>query len=958
MLTEPGSWSFLTELALVKAGYTPLLLSTNNSVAAIAHLVKATKANTVLHCDKYAEVMAEAVETLKKEDGIEVKVVEQFVFDPKLKLESPPFEPSFKPEQEEHRPAVILHSSGSTGFPKPVTITHVGLIASCARFHPSDAMTTLPSFHAFGHGCLVANIMYGDVLNVWPRHVPFSVANIIGFYNDVSDAAVQFYTVPYILELLSESKEGIEFLRKFHAVWFGGAPLSQEVGDKLESDGVHIASGFGMTEVGCLFWATRDFATDHDWNWLNVSGDITPHIRLEPVGNAFNLVVLPGWKGLVASNRPTGEYDTKDLFIRHSTDPHKIKYLGRMDDTITQTLGEKTNPVPMERTIKLNPLVDEAIVFGDKRDQCGVIIIKAKNAPDNDEEFIDAVWPSIEKANADAPSHSRLDRQMVRVLPQGTEVPRTPKLTVIRLQAYRKFADLIEDTYKRLQGPDEEKVRITDPKEMLDFARQTILSTLRERGADVRDDDDLFAAGIDSLKATKVSNALIRKLDVGNHKISQNIVYDYPSITKLANHLVNISTGGGKSTGDAGKEMTEMVDRWVAKIAKPAPVTDNSAGPEKEVIVLTGATGSLGAHILADLTARSDVGRVVCLARAANHEDARNRVLKSLTQRGRTTDESKWIAYASDVNQESLGLNEDEYDSLRRETTAVMHIAWPVNFKLGVGSFEPHVGGMVHLLNLAMASPRRNKPSYFMASSVSSVMGKPTLDDEGKVVEAFPTSTDSPIMGYGQSKWVTEKIAEAAGPLGARATVFRIGQLAANSSRGNYLWNPTEAYPLMFRSANVVGALPDLNETPSWLPVDQASSAAIDILMKTNRSGNKEDLAPHARLYHLLNPGHAKWSTILEGLRKGGLKFETVSGEEWWTRLSKSNPDVSVNPTYKLLEFYEKEVELSAQHVEAADFSTKVTATVSPTIAKARAIDADTVSHWVGAWAKAGVLTI
>lgn len=958
VLTEPGIWSFLTELALIKAGYTPLLLSTNNSVPAIAHLINATGAKTVLHCDKYADVMAEAVETVKREHGVELKVVEQFVFDPNIKLESPPFEPSFTPEQEENRPAVILHSSGSTGFPKPVSISHAALLASSARFHPSSAMSTLPSFHTFGHGCLVANMLYGDVLSVWPRHVPFSIANVISFYNDIPEPPRQLYTVPYILELLSETEEGVEILKTFDAVWYGGAPLSQEVGDKLEGAGAHVASGFGMTEVGCLFWADRDFSTDHDWNWLHVPGDVTPHIRMEPVGDAYNLVVLPGWKGLNASNRPTGEYDTKDLFIRHSTDPHKIKYLGRMDDTLTQTLGEKTNPVPIERTIKTSPLVDEAIVFGDKRDQCGVLVIKAKDAPEDDDKYINAIWPAVEEANSECPSHSRIDKQMIRPLPHGTEVPRTPKLTVIRLQAYRKFADIIGDTYKRLQGSEEEKARITDPAEMLELVRNIILATLGDRGRGVTDDDDLFAAGIDSLKATKVSNALIRKLDLGDHKLSQNIVYDYPSISKLAKHLVSVSTGGADDASDTGKQMTDMVSRWVAKIAKPAPVTDTTSGPEKEVIVLTGATGSLGAHILADLSARDDVGRVICLARATNHEDARKRVLMSLAQRGRTAPESKFIAYAFDDTKDNLGLNEEEYDSLRLETTAVMHIAWPVNFRLGVGSFDAHVGGMVHLLNLTMASPRKSKPSYYVASSVSAVIGDPTLGDDGKIVEDFPTRTDSPIMGYGQSKWVTEKIVEAAGPLGARATVLRIGQLAANQSRGNYLWNPTEAYPLMFRSANVLGVLPDLNETPSWLPVDLCSGGAVDVVMRTNRSGADVDVAPHARLYHLVNPELAKWRTILEGLRKGGLKFETVSGEEWWDRLAKSNPDVSVNPTYKLLEFYQKEVDLSTQGIKAPEFSTKVTATVSPTIANSHAVDAETVSRWVGAWAECGFIEI
>lgn len=965
MLTEHGIWSFLTELALQRLGYTPLLLSTNNSVPAIAHLIKTTKAEVVLHCDKFASVMVEAIIAVKEDEDRDLTVAHQFIFNPEVKFESRHFPPTFTPEQEENRPAVILHSSGSTGFPKPVFISHAAQLASSARFKPLSALSTLPSFHTFGHGCLVATMLFSKITTVWPRHVPFSPKNIISFYKDIPESPEQFYTVPYILELLADTKEGVQTLNKFKAVWFGGAALSGEVGDKLEAAGVHVGSGFGMTEAGSLFWtkfSADPDPKDPDWSWLYIDDVVQPFIKLEPAGDDLNLVVLPKWPALVTSNRPDGSYDTKDLFQRHPNDPRKLRYLGRLDDTLTQSLGEKTNPVPIERAIRSCPVVDDVIVFGDKRDQCGALLIKTKDAPEDDEHFFAKVWPYIEKANESSPSHSAIAREMIRALAHDADVPRTPKLTIIRRQAYKKFADLIDDVYSHLQTSTEDKVRITDPAKMLDLVRSVIVGVLGDRGQGVSDDDDLFAAGIDSLKATKVSNTLIKKLDTGDSKINSNIVYDYPSIKSIADHLVSLTTGGVDAANDTGKQMTDMVDRWVARIHKPkaaAADADAEAVPEKETIVLTGATGSLGAHILADLAAREDVSRVVCLARGRTHEDARYRVLKSLGERHRSAEENKFVCLAADVNKPDFGLSPEEFEGLRKDTTAIMHIAWPVNFRLGVGSFEDHVGGAVHLLNLAMDSPRKIKPSYYVASSVSSIMGKPTLDADGKVVEDFPTETDTPIMGYGQSKWVVEKIVEASKNIGARATVLRIGQLCGDKNEHG-IWNTTEAYPLMFRSATVDGvkALPDLHEQPSWLPVDLCSSGAVDIVMHTNRSGAEEDLAPHAHLYHLVNGELTKWSTILDGLRQGGLKFETVSGDEWWSRLSKSNPDVVENPTYKLLEFYQKEVEVSNLDAKPAQFSIKVTSTVSPTIAHSRPLATDTVAKWVTAWAESGFLKL
>lgn len=58
----------------------------------------------------------------------------------------------------------------------------------------------------------------------------------------------------------------------------------------------------------------------------------------------YESVVLDGWPAKTQSNRPDGSYATKDLFIRHPQNKDWFKYVGRLDDTLVQVLGEKTNP--------------------------------------------------------------------------------------------------------------------------------------------------------------------------------------------------------------------------------------------------------------------------------------------------------------------------------------------------------------------------------------------------------------------------------------------------------------------------------------------------------------------------------------------------------------------------------------------------------------------------------------
>ena len=103
----------------------------------------------------------------------------------------------------------------------------------------------------------------------------------------------------------------------------------------------------------------------------------------------------------------------------------------------------------------------------------------------------------------------------------------------------------------------------------------------------------------------------------------------------------------------------------------------------------------------------------------------------------------------------------------------------------------------------------------------------------------------------------------------------------------------------MFKSANTIGALPLLEERLSWLPVDEAGRSISEIVMSSLTLPEHSTL--DTSVFHIVNPRLADWSDILDGLRQGGLAFETVERRNWLERLAKSDPDVLKNPTYKLL---------------------------------------------------------
>jgi long-subunit acyl-CoA synthetase (AMP-forming) len=109
------------------------------------------------------------------------------------------------------------------------------------------------------------------------------------------------------------------------------------------------------------------------------------------------------------------EFGTGDLFEKHPTKPDLWRLVGRRDDMLVLSTGEKVQPRPMEDMICGHPAVRSAIVFGHGRFQTGAVI-ELREYPSSGAErsdLMDSVWGYVEKANEQAPAHARLVRELV-----------------------------------------------------------------------------------------------------------------------------------------------------------------------------------------------------------------------------------------------------------------------------------------------------------------------------------------------------------------------------------------------------------------------------------------------------------------------------------------------------------------------------------------------------------------
>jgi myxalamid-type nonribosomal peptide synthetase MxaA len=331
-------------------------------------------------------------------------------------------------------------------------------------------------------------------------------------------------------------------------------------------------------------------------------------------------------------------------------------------------------------------------------------------------------------------------------------------------------------------------------------------------------------------------------------------------------------------------EASFLRDAFLERTIQPCGVAQHVSCAS--AILLTGATGFLGAHLLHDLC-RLTNATIYCMVRADGPVQARQRLKENLaTYSGYELPAARVVPVTGDLAKPRLGLSVADFEHLASHIDAILHNGAALNHLVSYDRLRAaNVMSTVELLRLA--GSKKPKWMYYISSMIAAT----DRDSEGLLVERLPVEDPSEINGgYAQTKWVSERLLGEALGRGFGVTVYRPGIIGGRRDTG--AWAVAHDHLLLLlKSCLQMGYAADSPLTVDLTPVDFVSEAIVRLSFA----------GPQHPVVHLSNPDPLMWTTLVGWMNEFGYPLRLVAFAVWQQTLAQIDEN---NALFPLLSVY------------------------------------------------------
>lgn len=831
-------------IGAMKAGGAYVPLDPEYPQSRIEYMLKDSGAENLIVVSKYRELVSFYDKNIVYLDDVAEKS-ENF----ELSLELTPPTPE--------NLAYMIYTSGSTGKPKGVMLEHRNLLNLIEYITTSRKLTADDVAAEFASFCfdasvfdLFAPLTVGAVLYIFPEDIR---KDAIAVCKCIKDEKLTTATFPTQMgEMVTELLDDAPNLR---FVTLGGEKFKY-----YRNRTYQMVNGYGPTEntvssteffvdkqydnipIGKSQINVRSYILDKDLNRLPVgaSGELCHSGR--QISRGYHN--LPEKTSAVFVENPFSLcdddkrlYRTGDM-VRMKGDGN-IEYIGRIDSQV-KIRGYRIELSEIEGAMLKNELVKSSAVKVIEKSGNKYITAyyTGKNIPDESfKKFLEPLIP---------------DYMMPSFFVHIDEMPITPGGKIDKKALPSPDINIVKDNY---ESP------VT--------ALQTELCKIFEKSLGIEGvgiNDNFFELGGSSLTASKVAIMCLSK----NISIVYADIFKYPTVRELAD-LADDNEPSEEAVSD--NEFSGYNYNRIQSVISGNTIENVDMVTKEKLgdIMLTGATGFLGIHILKAYIDNYD-GKVYCLVRKGSYESPEKRMMNMLMyyfdNPCKEMFEERIVCVDGDITSKEQvdSLSEYKFDTLINCAACVKHFASDDVLE------KINVQGVENLIELCKNNGRR----LIQISTVS--VGGEGSDGTPPMSRLFCENDlyigQSITNEYIRTKFLAERAVLEAVSSGLDGKIIRVGNLMSRNSDGEFQINfITNGFLRSLKGYKAVGKFPmgSMHESAEFSPIDSTALSVLKLAQTDRRF----------TVFHACNSHRIFMSDLIYAMCNYGFKIDIVRDEDF-----------------------------------------------------------------------------